>query len=908
LANPLVETKLYLPRLRRSLVARPRLSGRLLRGSDARLTLISAPAGFGKTTLLTAWLAAAATDDRSVAWLSLDHGDRQPATFWTYVITALQTALPDVGAGVLPLLQSAQPPIETVLTSVLNDLSATPNDVAVVLDDYHLADGPDIRDGMTFLLEHLPPHVHLVISSRADPLLPLARLRARGELVEVRAADLRFTPDEVAAYLNDVIGLNLAPDDIAALEGRTEGWIAALQLAAISMQGRTDIRGFIAQFAGNDRYIVDYLVEEVLQAQPDPVREFLLYTAVLDRLTGPLCDTVTGRDDGSQLLITLERANLFLVPLDDRREWYRYHHLFADVLRAHLLAEQPDLVPVLHQRASLWYERHDLTEEAVRHALAARDFDRAAHLMELAAPAIRRHRQEAVLFGWLRELPDAAVRRSPVLSVFSGYMLMVSGDLAGFEGRLDDAERALAAVPDGDSPPWADTRELQTLPSTIAIYRASIAQARGDVAGTAEYARRALDFAGPNDHLARGGALGFLGLAAWATGDVTAALETFAQAVASLHAAGNLVDQLSSTVLLADMWLAAGRPSRARQLYQGALRLAEAHGGRVARATAELHVGVSEIYLEIDDLESANRELQVAGALGDSAAMSESRYRWFLAMGRVADAEGDPLAAITLLDQAQQLYLPGLYPAVRPIPAVKARVWIRRGDLALAADWALERGVSATDDANYLNEFDHLTLVRLLIAQYRLDHNTGTLDQAAGLLDRLANAAETSGRAGSLLEIRLLQALAHHARGHQQQALQSLDHAWAGSPEPDGYVRLFLDEGAQMIELLRAVDQLGDAGGHARRVLGHRTSRDGDASGPPQHRALSLTLPSAEVLSERELQVLRLLNSELSGPQIARELFVSNNTLRTHTKHIFTKLNVTNRRAAVRHAREDGLI
>ena len=285
---------------------------------------------------------------------------------------------------------------------MLNELAATPNDVVLVLDDYHLVDGPDIRDGMTFLLEHLPPHVHLVISSRADPLLPLARLRARGELVEVRAADLRFTPDEVAAYLNDVIGLDLTPDDIAALEGRTEGWIAALQLAAISMQGRTDIGGFIAQFAGNDRYIVDYLVEEVLQAQPDPVREFLLHTAVLDRLTGPLCDAVTGRDDGSQLLITLERANLFLVPLDDRREWYRYHHLFADVLRAHLLAEQPDLVPLLHQRASQWYERHDLTEEAVRHALAAQDFDRAAYLIELAAPAIRRHRQEALLLGWLQ--------------------------------------------------------------------------------------------------------------------------------------------------------------------------------------------------------------------------------------------------------------------------------------------------------------------------------------------------------------------------------------------------------------------------------------------------------------------------------------------------------------------------
>ena len=768
LANPLVQTKLYLPRLRRSLVARPRLSGRLLRGSDARLTLISAPAGFGKTTLLTAWLAAAATENRSVAWLSLDQGDRQPATFWTYVITALQTAVPGVGADVLPLLQSAQPPIETVLTSVLNELSATPNDVVLVLDDYHLVDGPDIRDGMTFLLEHLPPHVHLVISSRADPLLPLARLRARGELVEVRAADLRFTPDEVATYLNDVTGLDLTPDDIAALEGRTEGWIAALQLAAISMQGRTDIGGFIAQFAGNDRYIVDYLVEEVLQAQPDPVREFLLYTAVLDRLTGPLCDTVTGRDDGSQLLITLERANLFLVPLDDRREWYRYHHLFADVLRAHLLAEQPDLVPVLHQRASLWYERHDLTEEAVRHALAARDFDRAAYLMELAAPAIRRHRQEAVLFGWLQELPDAAVRRSPVLSVFYGYMLMVSGDLAGFEARLDDAERALAAVPDGDSPPWADTTELQTLPATIAIYRASIAQARGDVAGTAEHARRALDFAGPNDHLARGGALGFLGLAAWATGDVTAALETFTQAVASLHAAGNLVDELSSTVLLADMWLAAGRPSRARQLYQGALqvgrgtrRSCRARNRRTARG------GQRDRPRDRTTSRAPTGNCRWPRRCGDRSAMSEGRYRWFLAMGRVADAEGDPLEAITLLDQAQQLYRAGLFPAVRPIPAVKARVWIAQGDLPQAADWALDRGVSATDDASYLNEFDHLTLVRLLIAQYRLDHDTGTLDQAAGLLDRLADAAETSGRAGSLLEIRMLQALAHHARGHR---------------------------------------------------------------------------------------------------------------------------------------------
>ena len=453
-------------------------------------------------------------------------------------------------------------------------------------------------------------------------------------------------PTRPPAYLNEATGLHLAAEDVEVLEERTEGWIAALQLAALSLQGRDDVSGFIARFAGNDRYIVDYLVEEVLAHQPEPVRGFLLHSAVLDRLTGPLCDAVTGRDDGSHMLMTLERANLFIVALDDQREWYRYHHLFADVLRARLLSEQPEQVPLLHQRASQWYERHDLTEESVRHALAARDFDRAAHLIELAVSEIRRHRQEAMMHGWLKALPDDVVRRSPVLSVFYGSMLMFSGDLDAVEPRLDDAERALAAVPEGSALPGADTDDLHTLPATIAIYRASLAQARGDVAGTAEHARRALDLAGPDDHLARGGAAGFLGLAAWAQGDVSSALETFTQAVASLHAAGNLVDALSGTVVLADLWLAAGRPSKARQLYERALQLAEAHGEPAARATAELHVGLSEIDVEVGDLESAREHLETAAALGDRAAMTESRYRWFVAMARLAQVEGDSDEAV----------------------------------------------------------------------------------------------------------------------------------------------------------------------------------------------------------------------------------------------------------------------
>ncbi len=904
MTGPLIATKLYVPKPRRGLVTRPRLLERLRVGADSRLTLVSAPAGFGKTTLLAEWLGETTGEDHSVAWLSLDPSDNEPSAFWRYVVTALQKAVPGVGSGALELIASSPLPTDLVLTTLLNDLAAAPGEIWLVLDDYHLTDNHNVRDGMIFLLEHLPPHVHLVLSTRADPDLPLARWRVRGELVEIRAADLRFTSDEAATYFNEATGLHLAAEDVEVLEERTEGWIAALQLAALSIQGRDDVSSFIARFAGNDRYIVDYLVEEVLAHQSEPVREFLLRTAVLERLTGPLCEAVTGRDDGSHMLTTLQRANLFLVALDDQGQWYRYHHLFADVLRARLLAEQPDLVQQLHQRASGWYEAHDLAEEAVWHALAALDFDRAAYLMELAVPAIRRNRQEAVLLGWMKALPDAIVRRSPVLSVFFGYMLMASGDLGAFEPRLDDAERALAAVPDASAPQWAKTEELRTLPATIALYRASLAQARGDVTGMTDHARRALALAGPGDHLARGGAAGFLGLAAWTQGDVSNALETFTQAVASLHAAGNLVDELSSTVVLADMWVAAGRPSTAHRLYERALQVSKTHEGSVLRATPDLLVGLAEIDYELGDLDSAKQHLERAAALGEGAAMTEGRYRWFVAMGRVADTEGHPHEAITLLDQAEQLYRPGFFPDLRPIAAMKARVWINHGNLSQAADWARQRGVSATDDAAYLSEFDHLTLVRLLIAQHRAHPDTGALGQAARLLDRLHEAAESSGRAGSLVEIRMMKALAQDALGHRPQALQSLGEAWTRAPEPDGYARLFLDEGTPMVELLHSAGHEGVAGGHARRLLSlGRSARPeaGDSGQPPSPW-------SPESLSERELQVLRLLDTELSGPQIARELFVSHNTLRTHTKHIFTKLEVTTRRAAVRRARERGLM
>jgi LuxR family maltose regulon positive regulatory protein len=897
----LLATKLYVPKLRRGLLARPRLMTRMEGAADARLTLVSAPAGFGKTTLLATWLHQAPAAGRCIAWLSLDAADNEPTSFWTYVVSALNGAVPGRGT-LLELLESTPVPTELALTTLLNDLAAAPDEVWLVLDDYHLIGDHEVGRGIVFLLEHLPPNVHVVLSTRADPDLPLARWRARGELVEIRAADLRFTSEETAAYLTEAIGQELAAEDVEALEERTEGWIAALQLAALSLRGRSDVSGFITRFAGDDRYIVDYLIEEVLAQLPDAVRDFLRQSAILDRLTGPLCDAVTGREDGSEMILALERANLFIVALDDRREWYRYHHLFADVLRARVLSEQPDQVPLLHQRASQWYERHGLTEDAVTHALAARDFDRAAHLMELAVSAIRRHRQEAVMYRWLKALPDDTVRPSPVLSLFYGSMLMASGDPSGAEPWLDDAERALAAIPEGAAAPWAKTRDLLTLPSTIAMYRAALAQARGNVAGTAEHARRALDLAGPDDHLARGGAAGFLGFAAWATGDVSSALETFTQAVASLHAAGSLVDGLSGTVVLGDLWLVAGQPNKARRLCTQALALAEAHGAPVARATAELHVALSELDVEVGDLESAKHHLGTAAALADRSPMTESRYRWFVAKGLLARADGDPEGAVQLLNQAEQLYRPGFFPNVRPIATIKARIWIAQGKLPEAADWARERKVSVTDDASYLSEFDHLTLVRLLLAQYRVRPDIGEIAQAARMLDRLHEAAEASGRAGSVLEIRLLQALVRDAQGDRPQALDSLAQAFAHAPEPEGYARIFLDEGPPMVSLLRDAEQVG-AGDQARRLLG--VGVPPKAQAPNSQRVAE---PASGSLSDRELQVLRLLDSELTGPEIARELFVSHNTVRTHTKHIFTKLDVTNRRAAVVRAREHGLI
>jgi LuxR family maltose regulon positive regulatory protein len=924
--TPVLATKLFIPPPRPRAVARAGLIARLNEGLHRRLTLISAPAGFGKTSLASAWVRGCG---RPAAWLSLDNGDNDPTRFLTYLVAALQTIAPTMGAGVAGLLQSPQPPpVEALLPMLLNELATMAQPAVLVLDDYHLLDARPIDAALTVLLEHLPPQLHLVIATREDPPLPLARLRASGQLTELRASDLRFTASEAAAFLTEVMGFKLSAEDIATLGTRTEGWIAGLQLAALSMQGHQDVPAFIRAFAGDHGYIVDYLVEEVLQRQPEQVRSFLLQTAILDRLSGSLCDAVTGQQGGSRRLETLHRGNFFVVPLDDQRQWYRYHHLFGEVLAAHLRTEQPDQLTTLHQRASAWYERHGSPADAIRHALAAKDFNRAADLVELALSVMRNSRQEAAVLGWLRAIPDEVLHYRPVLSVAYAWSLLAVGELAGVEERLRSAERWLATTTDQGAQPdegagatrpedhrrmvFVDEVELRRLPGAVAVYRAGQAQALGKVTDTVTHAQRALNLLPEDDHLQRGAAMALLGLASWASGDLEAAHQSFAQGMARMERAGIAAQAIGCAIALGDIRIAQGRLQEAMGTYERGLQLATPHGAPLLRGTADMYVGMSELARERDDLEAATQHLLRSQEFGEPMELPRNPYRWCVAMARIREAQGDLDGALDLLDEAERRYVADFFPNVRPVAALKTRVWLAHGRLGQALGWVREQGLSAQDDLSYLREFEHITLARVLLARAKSERAGHSLREAIGLLHRLLEAAEAGERTGRVIEILVLQALAHQMQGDVPAALAPLERALALA-EPEGFVRLFVDEGQPMGLLLREAAARGITPVYIGRLLAAFPTTEGRGlrADAPKFTPSALSpqsSPLVEPLSQRELAVLRLLSTELSGPEIARELVIALSTVRTYTKSIYGKLNVTNRRAAVKQAAELGLI
>ena len=644
-------------------------------------------------------------------------------------------------------------------------------------------------------------------------------------------------------------------------------------------------------------YIVDYLVEEVLQRQPKHVREFLLRTSVLNRLTGSLCDAITEQADGKAMLEALDRANLFLVALDDRRQWYRYHHLFADVLRAHVADERSDQLAELHRRASAWYEQHAERPEAIRHALAAGDFEHAADLVELEWPALSRAKQEAALHGWLASLPDEVLRCRPVLSNAYAGVLLSSGELEGVDARLRDAEKWLESGERSDARSngmvVVDEHEFRTLPGAVAVHRAGYALARGNLVEAVNHARRALDLAAEDDPLRRAAATALMGLAAWASGDLDTAYRTYAEGMADVQRSGHISGTVGTAITLADIRVAQGRLRDAMRTYEHALELASKQGGAFVYGTGDMYIGISELQREWDELDAATQSLLRSQELGEHSGFSQNRYRWRVAMASIREARGDLDGALDLLRETQPLFMIDFSPNVRPIAAVHARVLVRQGRAGEVLHWAREYGLSVEDDLSYVHEYEHITLARALLA-------SGSAMQASGLLDRLLQAAQHGGRAGSVIEILVLQALAYQARGDMRAALVPVERAMTLA-EPEGYVRVFVDEGSPMVALLQAAAKGGIAPGYVQRLLNHSGTPTTEPFAPH-------TFIKMEPLSERELDVLRLLATDLDGPDIASQLMVSLNTMRTHTKSIYSKLGVNNRRAAVRRAEELALL
>jgi len=906
----LLATKLYLPHPPPGFVARPRLLKGLDEGLARGLVLVCAPAGFGKTSLLADW---ARRGRRPVAWLSLDQGDNDPARFWRHVIAALDRQRPGIAEQIAPLLHQPPPSFDGLVTALINQLAAQPGaDRAVlVLDDYHLIEMQAVHASLAFLLEHRPAGLQLLLTSRADPPLPLARLRARGQLAELRERELRFTAEEAGAVLREAVGPDLPDAVVAALAARTEGWVAGLQLAALSLQGQADVAGFAAAFSGSHRYVLDYLAEEVLDRQPDEVRGFLLETSVLERLSGELCDAVTGRSDGQAMLEAIERANLFLVPLDEVRGWWRYHQLFADLLRARLQRERPERVAGLHRNAAAWSEAHGLADDAVRHALAAGDATWAARLVEQHFDALFLPGESATVQRWLAALPAELVRSRPRLCLAQTFMALVGGDVEAIESPLAAAERAFAAAADEPYEPTVGRAAsvLTNVPAAIALNRAYLAHLRGDAESTAAFAARALAELGESEQIL--GAVGRreLAVAEWLRGRLTAAERAFILGIAELRAAGERGLAAANCHYLGQVQQAQGRLDAALDTYRQTLEITTPPGQPAMPAAGIAYVGMAEVAYQRNDLDAALEHVTEGIARCRQLNYTQPLATGLATLAWIRQAQGDPAGALEAIGEAARVASgPGVAGLLNVVPAQRARLLVAQGDVVAADRWTRERGLGADDQVSYPREPGYLVLARVLLARDRPEH-------ALGLLERLHALAVAQGRVGSLIEIQALRALALAGVGEEAGAVAALVETLTLA-RPEGYVRVFADEGAPMGALLGrlvAAQRTGPtvAGRVPLDYLGRlvRAFQPATAASGPRSRPSTAVVPGlVEPLSERELEVLRLLAVGKPNQQIAEELVVAVNTVKKHVAHLLAKLGAANRTEATARARQLGLL
>jgi LuxR family maltose regulon positive regulatory protein len=891
---PLLATKLHVPPPRTNLVARPRLLAALDEGLGQRLILVAAPAGFGKTTLLSQWVA---TRGLRCAWLSLDAADNDPIRLCTYTIGALQRIVPGAGGAAEPWLHAPQPPpVESILTPLINDLYALPEDVVLVLDDYHTIDAGAVHDAISYLLDQCPPPLHVVVATRADPPLPLARWRARGQMAEVRTDDLRFTSDEIALFCDQMTDARLAEEDLLALETRTEGWAVGLQMAALSMQGRADATSFIRSFSGSHRYVLDYLVEEVLDRQPEEVQAFLLRTSILERLCGALCDAVLEQEGSQAMLEQLDKANLFMVALDDERRWYRYHHLFAELLRAQLgkSLAAPGTTG-LHVRAAEWHARHGSIQQAIHHASAASDDERlerfiGQHYLELVSRG-----EQSWLRSWTDSLSRELAHRRPWLCIYEAYSHSWFGELDEADRLLEEAEKRMRS-----ESPTPDAPSMQAL---FAYVKSRVTAMRGDIDRAIEFCLEARELA-PSSNLAlQLDTRITLGTEYFVGGDYAHARPTLEEVVRAGGDAGAVINPVAASCILARLYAVQGRLHQSYDTYQVAAQLIPDASGQHRGPRALVEIGLAEVSCEWNDLDTALVHVQRGLSLMPFWDKADDWVLAYCTLARIHLARGNPGGAAKAVENAiHTLQARGVFPEARRAAEVaQVRLWLAQGDLPAADRWA----ASQEDRLGFERELAHIARARVWIAQNKPD-------EAIALLSHLEQEARSAGRMSRVIEILLLEALAQHEMGDAAHAIRALARCMSLA-EPEGYARILLDEGAPMAELLQAGSRRGAWHEPRLAAYANRLLAASEAWTPPvgeREPTAAASGPAAmiEALTERELEVLRMVVEGRSNQEIAERLIIALGTVKAHVHHIYGKLEVSGRVQAIVRARELDLL